>query len=209
MDSPLSLLIVDVSEAWEDVIEASERGYTLDFDNFGCRYVRGVYKPEMMLPMNYPHGTIRAGLNAIIGTARLAHLLQVPTYSVELYSGWSDGEEQTCYSLHGFVPAANRYQKNSMSAFKCALADRLASENWRRLMVIGYDRDCCVLETVRDAVDRGIEVVTSEHCMLTTDRDSRRESSVAYFREHTTYLKSLEDVWNCLRKAALANPHDP
>ena len=70
-------------------------------------------------------------------------------------------------------------------------------------MVIGYDRDDCVMATIRDAVERGITVVTSEHCMLTTNRDNRRDASLAYFKENTVFLETLVDVWNYISNSVI------
>lgn len=206
MDKPLSLLVVDVSEAWEEVLKAQERGYFIDFEHISPgEYVRTEQDPNALLTLKYPHGSVRAGFNAIIDTMRIAHQFGFSTYAVEYGNGWSDGEEQTCYSLQPYIPKANRFEKHRLSAFSssCYLADRIKADDCQHLMIIGYDRDDCVLETIRDAVGRGIKVVASEHCMLTQDRDNRRESSLAYFREHTTFLETLPDVWNYLRNAAV------
>lgn len=199
MDVPLSLLVVDVSEDWEDVLKAQERGYFIEWNHRAPGgYERGQLNPDEILTIRYPHGSVRAGLNAIVDTARIAHQYRIPVYTVEYPGECSDGEEQPCYLLHPYVPESNRYRKHTLSAFGCSLADRLAAEGCKHLMVVGYDRDDCVLATIRDAVERGIAVVTSEHCMLTADRGNRREASMAWFREHTTYLETLVDVWNCL-----------
>lgn len=202
MDKPLSLLIVDVSESWEETLKTHERGYFIDFEHiFPGKYVRTEQDPNALLTIKYPHGSVRAGFNAIIDTARLAHEFGAPTYAVEYGNGWSDGEEQTCYSLQPYIPEANRFEKHRFGAFSCAFADKLKADGCQRLMVIGYDRDDCVLETIQDAVERGIQVVTSEHCMLTQDMNNRRKSSLAYFREHTIFLETLPEVWNYIRNS--------
>lgn len=195
----LSLLIVDMSEDWEEVLKAQERGYFIEWRYLeGGGYERGRLDPEGLLAIRYPHGSVRAGFNAVIDTARLAGRYGLPVYAVEYERPDSDGEERTCPSLQPHVPEANRYPKRDLSAFDCGLAERLEADGCRRLLVMGYDRDDCVLATVRDAVARGLAVVTSEHCMLTTDRDGRREASLAYFRERTSHLESLIDVWNLI-----------
>lgn len=203
MDKPLSLLVVDVSEDWEEVLKACERGYGIDWEHFSSRgYVCGKLDPESLLTIQYPHGSVRAGFNAITDTTRIAHQRGVPTYAVHLYNAWSDGQDETCFSLQPYIPQANRYGKGGPSAFKCALAERLASEGCQYLMVIGYDRDDCVLATIKDAVALGITVVTSEHCMLTQNHPwNNRDDSLAYFREHTVFLETLPEVWNYLCNA--------
>ncbi len=205
MNKPLSLLIVDVSEDWEETLKAHERGHFIDWSYISPgRYERGKLMPaEVPLVIQYPHGTIRAGFNAIIDTARLASLYGIPCYAVHLYTGWSDGEEQTCHSLQPYIPAANQYEKHGLSAFGCALAGRLEADECEHLLIIGYDRDACVLATIKDAVERGIKVVTSEHCMLTADCPGLREKSLAYIKENTVFLGSLVDVWNYLLVARI------
>ena len=205
MNKPLSLLVVDVSEDWEELLKAHERGHFIDWVHVHPgKYERGKLDPAAVpLDIRYPHGSVRAGFNAIIDTTRLARLYGIPRYAVHLYTGWTDGEEQTCHSLQPYIPAGNQYEKHGMSAFGCPLADRLEAEGCEHLLVIGYDRDACVLATIKDAVERGIKVVTSEHCMLTASRSELREISLAYFRENTVFLETLADVWNYLREAGI------
>lgn len=201
---PISLLVVDVSESWEEALKSQERGYFVNFDNFspGGRYTRS--KTDVNLVMSlifYPHGTVRAGINAIIDTTRIAHLAGVPTYAAEYYTGDTDGEERTCCGLQPYIPKANRYEKRKFSAFTDDFATRLRADNCRHLMIIGYDRDYCVMETIKDALYNGITVVTSELCMLTQNRPGKRNQSLAFFKENTIYLKTLEEVWNYLRSS--------
>ncbi len=205
MAAPLSLLIVDVSEDWEELLKAHERGHFIDWDaTHPGKHGPGRLKPaDVPLAITYPHGTVRAGFNAIVDTVRLAQLYGIPRYAVHLYTGWSDGEERTCHSLQPYVPAENQYEKHGLSAVGCQLADRLEAAQCGHLLIIGYDRDACVLATIKDAVERGIRVVTSEHCMLTADCPGLRERSLAYIRENTVFLESLVDVWNCLLEARI------
>lgn len=195
MDDSLSLLVVDVSEDWEEVLKSQERGYVVDWDH-KTPYVHCNLDPNELMRIHYPHGSVRAGFNAIIDTARIAHQLHVPSYGAEYYDGWSDGEEQVCFSLQQYIPKENRYEKGGLSAFHSGLVGRLKAENCQHLMVIGYDRDDCVMETIKDAVERGIKVVTSEQCMLTTNKYNRRDASLEYYRKNTVFLETLLDVWN-------------
>lgn len=205
MNKPLSLLVVDVSEDWEETLKAHERGHFIDWSIFyPGKYERGKLQPaDVPLSIKYPHGTVRAGFNAIIDTTRLAQFYGITRYAVHLYTGWSDGEEQTCHSLQPYIAAGDQYEKHGLSAFGCPLAGRLEADKCEHLLVIGYDRDACVLATIKDAVERGIKVVTSEHCMLTADCPGLREKSLAYIRENTVFLESLVDVWNYLREAEI------
>lgn len=203
----LSLLVVDVSDGWEDELKNHERGYSLEWDYIGGgRWKLSDFPPYPDM-IEYPHGSVRAGLNAIIDTVRLARNLNRTVYSAELYDGFSDGEESTCSSLQPYIPKKNQFEKWGYSTFGSKdFVSRIESDNCEHLMVLGYDRDYCVLETIKDAVKRGIEVVTSEHIMLTkasklkTEPEKIRERSLSYFRANTVFLESLVDVWNYLYK---------
>lgn len=199
MRKSLSLLVVDVSQSWEEDVKDNERGYRVGWDNLLGQYARQKYirTPASIV---YPHGSVRAGFNAIIDTVQIAYTRHVPIYAVHYYIGDTDGEEQTCHSLQPYASPKNRYEKNKLSAFSCDLAERLAKEKCKHLMIIGYDRDHCVLRTIQDAVQRNITVVTSEHCMLTMDKYNLRDQSLSYFRKHTIFLENLADVWNYIVK---------
>lgn len=200
MTAALSVLIVDVSEAWEEELKAHERGYYCHFDHFTGQYGKGAILPETAeLELAYPHGSLRAGFNAIIDVAALAHHLGIPRYAVHLYDSWSDGDYRTCQSLQPYVPRRNQYEKHRHNAFdNKKFAKRMATDEVRRLFVLGYDRDWCVLETIRGALAAGIEVATSEQCLLTKNLCNRREQSLEYLRKHTTYLETLADAMNFL-----------
>ncbi len=205
MSDGLSLLVVDVSEAFEEMLKATEREYLVDWDGIspGAYKEKELYRDPIFERMHYPYGSLRSGLNAIVDTTRIARERGIPVYAVHYYTGNSDGEEQTCLSLQPYISEKNRYEKHVPSAFGCQLANRLEADDCRHLMVIGYDRDDCVMATVKDAVARGITVVTSEHCMLTQNLRDRRASSLVYFQENTVFLGKLVDVWNYIRSATV------
>lgn len=207
MKNPLSLLVVDISVSLEEALKAQERGYPIGFDNLapGGSYVRrSSYDVGLVMGLiSYPSGSVRAGLNAIIDTTRVACESGVQTYAAEYDSGIVDGDIRTCYSLQPYIPKTNLYRKQTFSAFNnSAFVDRISADDCKHLTIIGYDRDYCVLETIQGAVQRGITVVTSEQCMLTQDRPFRRNKSLNYFRKHTIILETLEDVWNYIRHSS-------
>lgn len=203
MAEPLSLLVVDVSNSWEDALKDLERGYWIDDEYWKPeRFAHKALTPEPH-PIFYPFGPARAGIDAIIDTAKLASRCGLTIYNVDTSGPWNDDELGPCDSLKPYIPKENWYVKCSYSAMEaqyCDLPARLEADKCEHLLVVGYDRDWCVLETIKGAVDRGIKVVTSEHCMLTLDLHARRDSSLAYYRQHTTFLTSLPDVWNYLHQ---------
>lgn len=201
MEEKCSLLVVDISEDWEEVLKAHERGFFIEWD-----YVKGQWKEGILtdltkvpLTIKYSHGSVRAGFNAIIDTINFAHLRGHTIYAACLDDGRCDGDEQPCKSILPYIPKENIFRKTTESAFKSGkLEARIAEDECKHLMVLGYDRDYCVLKTVQDAVARGIKVVTSEHIMLTQDSQNSREQSITYFRQNTVFLESLVAVWNYL-----------
>ncbi|MDP3733859.1 MAG: isochorismatase family protein [Nanoarchaeota archaeon] len=194
----LSVVVIDVSEAWEEMLKAHEYGYLLDWDYLDRKWCNVSQKiPLSPLEIDYPYGTARAGFNAITDTIRIAHSLGHTIYATSFYTGWTDGEEQPCYSLRSYIPKENIFDKGDYSAFSSKeFTARMEAEKQHEVMIIGYDRDCCVLETIKDAVSRGMKVVTSEQVMLTKNNRGTREESLRYFKENTIFLEELVDVWN-------------
>ena len=192
----LSLLVVDMW--WEKAIKDRERGFTIYFNDISNKYEE---ENNSLHPrgLEYPHGTLHAGLDAIHDVVRMAHLLEKEIYGVVSDNGYSTPEALLDDSLHPYISKENLFMKGDYSAFHSRdLSKRLEENNTNYLMVVGFDRDVCVLETIKGAITNGIKVVTSEHLMLTNNYHRRREKSLAYYRENTTFLESLVDVWNFL-----------
>lgn len=194
-EKDFSLLVVDMW--WEEEIKDRERGFAVTFDDFHKKY-------EQRKPWNHPFslqyscGTLHAGLDAIHDAVRMAHLLKKPIYGVVSDDGCSPPEESLDKSLHPYILGKGLFVKHGYNAFTSkGLTWRLQEDAVNRLMIMGFDRDYCVLETIKSAVEQGIEVITGEVLMLTcglTDGNTARD----YFRKNTTYLESLVDVYNYL-----------
>ncbi|MDO8511588.1 MAG: isochorismatase family protein [Nanoarchaeota archaeon] len=190
-----SLLVVDMW--WEEEIKDRERGFTITFDDSHRKY--GQRKPSNYpSSLRYPSGTLHAGLDAIHDVVRTAHFLKKPIYGVVSDDGYSLAEELLDKSLHPYISKEHLFMKHGYSAFTSkSLTQRLEEDKVARLMIMGFDRDWCVLETIKSVLEQGIEVITSETLMLTsglTDGDIARH----YCRNNTTYLESLVDVYNHL-----------
>lgn len=197
MKKDLSVLVVDVSEDWEEVLKAHERGYFIDWDNKWARSETTIKK--VPLDIHYPHGSVRTGFNAIVDTVRIASWKGHTIYGVGHQDGFSDGEHMPCHSLQPYITEENMFEKCYFNAFESKkFADKISKDGCDHLLVLGYDRDSCVLATVKGAVSKGITVVTSEHVMLTMDLDFRRDESLRYYKENTRFLDNLVDVWNYL-----------
>lgn len=202
MKRDLSLLVVDVSESEEELLKAHERGCSIEWDNIhGHWKVDSTGVDEMPVRIQYPHGSVRAGFDAIIDTVRLASWKGYTIYGVGHQDGFSDGEHMLCHSLQPYIKEENMFEKYRFNAFESKkFTDKISKDRCNHLLVLGYDRDFCVLATVKGAVSKGITVVTSEHVMLTKDLDFRRDESLRYYEENTIFLDNLVDVWNYLRK---------
>lgn len=194
-EKDFSLLVVDMW--WEEEIKNRERGFVIQFDDFSKRYER---KDCQSYPqsLQYPYGSLHAGLDAIHDVVRTAHFLKKPIYGVVSDDGYSLPDELLDKSLHPYIPKEHLFMKYGHSAFtSTSLTQRLQEDAVDRLMIMGFDRDCCVLETIKSAVEQGTEVITSETLMLTsglTDGNIARD----YCRNNTTYFESLVEVYNYL-----------
>lgn len=201
MSDKLSLLVVDISESLEDCLKANERGYSIDMNCCSGLWVRSPHgQMVVQTEIIYLHGSLRAGFNAIIDTACFAYTRGKTVYAAYFYDGWSDGEEQPCKSLLPYVKKEHIFEKRTYSAFQSGnLASHLEKDECKHLMILGYDRDCCVFQTTKDAVKRGIKVVTCEQLMLTQDKGKRSES-LNFFKKNTLFLESVVDAWNYIQK---------
>lgn len=208
MPIKLAVLIVDVSENWEETLKAHERGAYIEWDHFGSYTRDADLVKKVPLDLEYPQGSVRAGFNAIIDTVRIAHSLSIPVYAVHTQDGWSD-DVHTALSLQPYVPKEYQSDKAGFSAFtdfdlsnKERVAYLLKEAGYTHLFILGYDRDCCVLKSAQDAVRLGYVVITSEHCMLTKQGSTGRDVSMSFYRESTQHLEALEDVWNFFLKCS-------
>lgn len=195
-ENDFSLLVVDMW--WEQEIKDRERGFVIHVNGF----YPGKYEKRDCQnnprELQYPHGTLHAGLDTIHDVVRMAHLLRKNIYGVVSDDGYSPADELLDKSLHPYISKDNLFMKKGYNAFDSKnLVKRLEEDDTSRLMVVGFDRDVCIPDTIKGAIDNGIEVITSEVLMLTCDRGDR-DKALEYFRKNTTYLDSLVDVWNFL-----------
>ena len=208
MPIKLAVLVVDMSTDWEETLKAHERGAYIEWHYSGS-YKRDVeLVKKVPLKLEYPHGSVRAGFNAIIDTVRIAHELKIPIYAVHTQDGWSD-DFGTALSMQPYIPEERQSDKAGFSAFtdfdlsnEERVAYMLKKAEFTHLLILGYDRDCCVLKSAQDAVKLGYTVLTSEYCMLTKQGSTQRDTSMTFYRENTQYLEALEDVWNFLLKTS-------
>lgn len=204
MPVKLAVLVIDVSENWEETLKAHERGAYIEWDHFG-KYVRDAeLLKKVPLDLEYPHGSVRAGFNAIIDTVRVAHQLGIPIYAVHTQDGWSD-DVHTALSMQPYIPKEHQSDKAGFSAFtdfdlsnEGRVAHMLKRAGFTHLLILGYDRDCCVRKSVQDAIQLGYTVITSEHCMLTKQGSTQRDASMSFYRQNTQHIETLEGVWNFL-----------
>jgi hypothetical protein len=203
MKNALSVLVVDVSRSWEEYAKAVSRGYAIKQAQRSRRFYRDPERLEKDLCLEYPHGSLRAGFDAIIDTVRLAHQLGLMVYAAEYDAPWAcEDDVITCDSLQPYIPPRNRYRKKLYDAFSCAaFVRRLERDRCGRLLVIGYDRDCCVMQAAMGGLAHGLKVVTSESCMLTVGTPREGRVSHKWYRSHTTYLEGLPEVWNYMSRS--------
>src|SRR5690606_8976061 len=87
--------------------------------------------------------------DTIIEMVRLARRLRIPVDVVEMQGMGADCGP-AAEAIRDVVPKSNRFPKDYYSAFKgmCRLQQRLQRRGTGRLLVMGFHRDICVLETV-------------------------------------------------------------
>lgn len=97
-------------------------------------------------------------------------------------------------------------KKPEHSAFKeTQLGKLLKVENSKELLVFGFNRDACVIETVKDAVRSGYKVITSEELMFAIEFYSGRFKSLDYYRneKNVLFLDKYTDVLDYMRNRGL------
>ena len=194
-EKDISLLVVDMW--WEEEIKNRERGFAICFNEMSKQYEK-MECQQYPQRLQYPTGTLHAGLDAIHDVVRKAHLLGKKIYGVVNDDGYSPPDELLDKSLHPYIPKEHFFMKNSYSAFNSKpLITRLEEDAVDYLLIVGFDRDCCVLSTIQDAVKKGITIVTSETLMLTCNVKDRN-IALDYCRKNTIYLESLVEVLNVL-----------
>ena len=60
------------------------------------------------------------------------------------------------------------FDKRGLTGMPQALADRLRSEDWQQLSVVGMDTDMCVLKIAMDMFDLGVEPIVLVDCCAST-----------------------------------------
>lgn len=194
-------LVVDMSQVWEEALLSAERGYDVVTHEDGSQHKA---TPDFIAKeMKYRYGNVRDGFRAIAKLLEAARARDIAAHSVNLRDEYALGDDRLCDYFRPLVPKANRHWKNEFAAFECDGCDlgwRLQKDDVGTLFVAGYDRDYCLLDTVRSAVDRGYRVVTCEQLMLSVERGRLRDGSLDYYRRRTVFKDALEDVLQLLEE---------
>ena len=117
-------------------------------------------------PRRYEYGSLEDGLSEIEWFVKTGKELGFPIFDTQ--HKWEE--------LHGrflqYVEEENLIKKEHYDAFEGTHLDRkLKSMGIIGLAVVGFSRDGCVLYSIKGAVERGYEVVTSEQLMITHNKE--------------------------------------
>jgi len=200
----LAVVVVDVSVVWEQAIVALSRGGEYERDEDGTWRERS-HVDYLSHEIKYRYGGARRGLDAMADVLLHAAKLGIPRYAVSYFDEWAQGDDRLAYCLQPFVPKRNRVWKYDSSAFGCERGnlERVLRRDgpFSRLLLMGYDRDFCLLDTARDAVARGYGIISSERLMLSLEKNKQREASLDFYQGNTTFLETIPDVLNLLQEA--------
>lgn len=86
--------------------------------------------------------------------------------------GWeacaSPPETDLVPELSAFATPETTFDKHGLTGLPSALADRLRSEGWPAISLVGIDTDMCVLKIAMDIFDLGVEPVVLVDCCAST-----------------------------------------
>ena len=153
--------------------------------------------------LHYEFGRPRDGKRKLRRVLDAAQASNIPIMAFQ-YSPQGLAPDPLDKLVYDYVPRGEIATKGEYDAFvNTGLAERLQQAGVDAVLVAGFDRDHCVLQTAKGALEWGFKVLASEHLMFTTipwPREScRRLWSLAYFRENTTYFDSLSDLISYLK----------
>jgi nicotinamidase-related amidase len=118
--------------------------------------------------------------------ARIARLLELGDYDPVLFTvfvntddspyrrllDWHASAEPPETEIADELRAATRhggvYEKHGLTGLPDELTERLRSEGWEQISIVGIDTDMCVLKIAMDVFDLGIEPVVLVDCCAST-----------------------------------------
>jgi len=166
-------LAVLVVDLLEDIEDSRGRGYS-------C----GQESPEK-------------ALHDIDQVLEAANAVGVPIFATR-YDGLKIVRKVQSYAGHHEV-----IDKSERDAFiNTDLEDRLQQKEIDTLVVIGYDRDICILNTIKTARRKGYNVITSEALMFAEGsriaraaRGQSRKKSMDFIRSNTLYCDDVDGIF--------------
>lgn len=91
--------------------------------------------------------------------------------------------------------------KRHEGAFTGTILDKTLNEKRiSELFILGYHRDHCVYETIKEAIDRQYDVSTCKRLLLTSNKKYDRVESKKFIMENTNFLETLEDAFKYLKE---------
>lgn len=147
---------------------------------------------------SYRHGPLQEGILRVCNLLQYANSRGVQNILIE----YADISKPT---IPGVISAAGPdlvvFRKTSPSAFSDPVfVDFLRRIEATTLVVGGFNRTACVLQTIKDAIGAGYQVFTSDQLMFGTcdyDRPSKigaTFNAITFFRTYTNYFDTLDSL---------------
>jgi len=154
----------------------------------------------------YEQGTVEEGMAAMEEVLKAAQAKGVPIYGVD----YAPQGNKTPLSarFRGYVPDDHYFTKGIPNAFFGGtradgklLRTVMNEDATTEVILIGFDRDDCILETAVGGTVEEYRVITSEALMLSRNNKSHvfRPISLNWLRGSTTYHETAEEVLDYLR----------
>ena len=145
---------------------------------------------------HYEYGDLRLGIDRIEEVLKTGEEFQCPIYAATYK------HQPLSRRLMRYVKPGNVFNKKEYNAFEqSSLDERLRHDRTDTIIVMGFNRDRCVKQTIQGAVERGYNIIACEELMFEIECDDIREKTLEYFKnqrgvlffeQHTKVLEYLK-----------------
>ncbi len=136
----------------------------------------------------YDGGFEEEGLDKIEALLSYAFTEEIPIYITE-YLGFP-----TCERIKKYTPNSRIISKISWDAFKkTSLHQKLDEDDINEIVVLGFNLDACVFETVKTAKKMGYNVLTSPELMF-GGTSPYKEVALDFYLKETDHFEKAQDL---------------
>lgn len=172
------------------------------FSKFAVVIVDMQTKPDTSL-MTYRHGSVNDGVRRVCELLDFANRMGIPILIVS-------SDFLSSKVVPDIVAGAGKNaqfitKRVSNAFFSDHFTKAVASSRADSLVIGGFNRSCCVKETVRGALKNKFTVLTSDEILFGLRCKNRVVEhlvllpTLLYYRLHTNYYKNLDDLVSAVR----------